>query len=37
VILRGGEAIGRLYVMHWAREHRIIEIALCAASAMNAS
>jgi ribosomal protein S18 acetylase RimI-like enzyme len=28
VIERGGEAIGRLYVVHWQREHRIIDIAL---------
>jgi ribosomal protein S18 acetylase RimI-like enzyme len=28
VILRGGEAIGRLYIDRWAREHRVVDIAL---------
>ena len=28
VILRAGEPIGRLYIVHWQREHRVIDIAL---------
>ena len=27
VILRAGEPVGRLYVVHWAREHRIVDVA----------
>jgi ribosomal protein S18 acetylase RimI-like enzyme len=27
VILRAGEPVGRLYVAHWEREHRVIDIA----------
>jgi ribosomal protein S18 acetylase RimI-like enzyme len=27
VILRAGEAIGRLYIVRWQREHRLIDIA----------
>lgn len=30
IILRAGERIGRLYVDRWAREHRIVDIALLA-------
>jgi len=28
VIEQGGEAVGRLYLARWAREHRIVDIAL---------
>ena len=28
MILRAGEPVGRLYVVRWSREHRIIDIAL---------
>src|SRR5262249_23601692 len=28
VVMREGEAIGRLYIARWTREHRIVDIAL---------